>query len=94
MKVADRKVLKGVLEPRTAAKLLRSYEKSAQVFSSDSPRLIDLFPNEWVAVYDGEIVGHGKNRRNLLRQLKRTNIPTNFVMLKYIAKKHHIMVLS
>lgn len=79
--------------PEEIATSLRAFEKTAQVFSSDSPRLIDLYPDQWVAVYNGKVVTHDRDVDVVFAWLEEHDIPLGDTMTRFIDTAPRVMIL-
>jgi hypothetical protein len=72
---------------------LQRFRKAAQAFSSEHPRLIDKYPNQWVAVYDGKVAAHASTLPAILGKIKRKRIPQAHTIVRYIEKNKRTMIL-
>ena len=52
--------------PKTMARSLRAFQRSARVLSDNHPRLIDEYPNQWVAISDSNVIAHCKTLNRFL----------------------------
>jgi hypothetical protein len=86
-------VLRLIGAPEIVDEELRQCSRSAQVFSSDQPRLIDLYPKEWVAVHNGKVVAHAPDFGRVLRDLEEQKIPTTQAVIRYIDRDDHALIL-
>ena len=73
---------------------LRSFEKSAEVFSSERQQLIDKYENKWVGVFDGEIVGSADTSKRLLAILTKKGIPPAQTMIRRTDREEKILILN
>ena len=87
-------LLQTVGNPTRVSRELRSFRKAAQVLSSDHPRLIDQYPKEWVAIYRGEVVAHGRTLDAVLKAVKRKGIPQERTIIHYIETNQRTMILN
>ncbi|MBX7111293.1 MAG: hypothetical protein K1X87_05540 [Dehalococcoidia bacterium] len=78
-------------DAREARKRLAGYRETARVFSSRA--LIDQYPNEWVAAFDGEVVGHSKSLSELLHSLRDHGISRQDAMVRYITKGDRALIV-
>lgn len=69
-------------DPATALRELQQTRDSAHILSSDRPRLIEQFPQRWVAVHKGEVIADAASLDELLMAVE-TNHP---------ASRHNIIV--
>lgn len=71
-------------DPDEIVARLNTFRESARVFSSDQPRLIALYPEQWVAVVDGEVIAHSTSFETLMRQIEASGTPSQHVMVRFI----------
>ena len=72
--------------PEAVARELAAFSQSAQVLSSEHPRLVDQYPHEWVAVFDNDVVAHGKELSEVLNRLELKGISPAKTIIRYIIK--------
>jgi hypothetical protein len=72
---------------------LQRFRKAAQALSADHPRLVDKYPNQWVAVYDGKVAAHASTLPAILGKIKRKRIPQAHTIVRYIEKNKRTMIL-
>lgn len=72
---------------------LGKFSISAQVFSSDNPRLIDLFENKWVGVYNGHVEAVAESLDKLLEQVAEKNIPAGDTVVRFINREPKTLIL-
>ena len=80
-------------EPEAIAESLRSFERAARIFSSDHPRLIDEYPEQWVAVADGRVLAHGDSLEQVLAQVDATGVARSDVIVRYIERNLRTLIL-
>ncbi len=71
----------------------RCFRKSSLLFSSHHKRMINLYPEEWVAVYNGKVEAHDQNYDNVLSQIDKKGIPRQLILIRYITKQQSSMIL-
>jgi hypothetical protein len=79
--------------PGAAARSLRGFERSAQVLSSNHPRLIDEYGNKWIAISDSMVVAHGTSLDKVLRKVDRQKLPRSDVIVRFIERSPGTLVL-
>lgn len=79
--------------PDNTARSLRKFQRSAHVLSSNQPRLINEYPDQWVAVSDSTVVAHGKNLDNILRQVDRKGFRRSDVIVRFIERTQRTLIL-
>lgn len=87
-------VLKQMNEhPSKMAKSLRTFQQSARVFSDNYPRLIDKYPDQWVAVADSAVVASGDSLKQVLTQIDDQDIPRTDVIVRFIERTQRTLIL-
>lgn len=92
-KTLGKSVLEKLGNPSRIDKELHSFRKSAMVLSSKHPRLINRYPKQWVAVYNGKTVAVGRTLSSTLRIADKRGIPREHVIVRYIDKNQRAMIL-
>jgi len=92
-KTLEKSVLEKLGNPSEVDKELRSFRKSAMVLSSKHPRLINRYPKQWVAVYNGKTIAVGRTLNSALREVDKRGIPRGHVIVRYIDKNQRTMIL-
>lgn len=71
----------------------RCFRKSGLLFSSHHKRMIDKYPEQWVAVYDGKVKAHDHDYDIVLSRIDQIGIPRELTLMRYITKNRSSMVL-
>ncbi len=79
--------------PETTARSLREFQRSARVLSSNQPRLVDEYPDQWIAVSDGTVVAHGDKLNIVLRQIDQKGIDRSDVIVRFIERTQRTLIL-
>ena len=79
--------------PETAARSLREFQRSARVLSSNQPRLIDEYPDQWVAVSDGTVVAHGNSLNKVLRKVDKKGVCRSDVIVRFMERTQRTLIL-
>ncbi len=79
--------------PREMGRSLRAFQRSARVFSDSHPRLIDEYPNQWVAVADSTVMAHGNTLKQVLKQVDAEGIPRADVIVRFIDRTQRTLIL-
>ncbi len=72
---------------------LRRFSETASILSSDHPRLIDQYPLQWIAVYQGAVSATGKTLKSLITQLRKRKIPPEKTIIRFIGKEERALIL-
>jgi hypothetical protein len=79
--------------PADAARSLRAFDRSASILSSNTPRLIDKYPDEWVAVCDGRVVAHGEKLAEVLLQSDEKGLSREDIVVRFIERTQRTLIL-
>jgi CRISPR/Cas system-associated endonuclease/helicase Cas3 len=88
------KILNEIGDPKAIARELRAFRKSAQILSSNKPRLIDVYPDKWIAVYKGKVQAAADSLEAILARAKKLKLPKENYFIRYIARKRKTMIFS
>ena len=81
---------------RTPAEIdaaLREFSRSAEVFSSNRPRLIDKYENKWIGVYKGKVEAVADSLEDLTRQIDAKDIPSTETIVRHIDREERTFIL-
>ncbi len=62
-------------------------------FEVHREELLEKYPDQWVAIYNQQVVGESADARQLLADLKGKGIPLGQVVVKYLPKKEELLIL-
>ncbi len=79
--------------PKAIEAEFRILKRSARRLSSNDPRLIDEYPNQWVGIYKGEVCAHGDTFKDVLDSLAKQGCPKNQTIIRYISQYRRAMFL-
>lgn len=79
--------------PSDMARSLCEFEQSARVLSGDHPRLMDEYPDQWIAVANREVMAHGDSLEQVLAEVDARNIPRDEVIVRFIERTRRTLVL-
>lgn len=96
--MSNRTVVMSVLtrmneNPSGMARSLSAFQQSARVLSNNFPRLIDDYPDQWVAVTDGAVMASGDTLEQVLARIDDRNIPRADVIVRFIERTQRTLIL-
>ena len=92
-KLSRKEVLGLVGAPRTVEKELRQFRRNASALSSSHPRLINEYPQRWVAVHKGKVKAKGKNLSALMQVVAKKRLPRGELVVRFIDREPQTMIL-
>ena len=86
--------LRAIGDPKQAVDELRQVQRSAQVLSTDHPRLIDLYLKRWVALHNGEVIADAATIEKLLERVDEIDPQSrSHVLVRFIDRRQRTMIL-
>ena len=79
--------------PSRMAQSLRAFQRSARVLSDSHPRLIDEYPDQWVALADSTVMAYGDTLEQVLTQIDAQNISRADVIVRFIERTQRTLIL-
>ena len=90
----QRAILEQIGSPAEVDREIQSFRRAALRLSSKHPNLVDKYPNEWVAVYQGRVRARGRSLNSLLIQLEKKGLPREHVLIRHLTKQRRAMILN
>ena len=72
---------------------LKRFTKDTKFLESIRPELTNKYPDQWIAVYQKEVVAVDKSLKRLIDHLKDTNIPASDTVVELLRTKRIPMIL-
>jgi hypothetical protein len=88
-----RGIIEQLGDPAEVNRELARFRKSAQLLSSQRARLIERYPEQWVAVYDGKVRAHGRTLEATLKQLDEDGIPRAHTAIGFVSENDQTMIV-
>jgi hypothetical protein len=91
-KLSRDEVARLIGNPTEIDRELRDFAGSARVLSSNHPRLIDEYPEQWVGVHGGkvELVGHSLDE--IRKQAEEKGIPLEETIIRVIETEEKTLI--
>ena|SRR3989344_311300 len=75
------------LTPQDLAEQMRQFQRDCRFLSEHKQEWQERHPNRFVAVYDGKVVGWGKDPHRLIQRLRRRAVPVERTVIKFVWAK-------
>lgn len=86
--------LRLVGNPRQVVDELQQVRQSAHVLSSDHPRLIDEYPERWVALHDGTVIADAATLEGLLAVVEAKDPESRtHILVRFIDRHQQTLIL-
>ena len=86
-------ILNRKIDPNAVARDIAEYRETARLLSSSQPRMVELYPMQWVAVYQGAVRAHGESRDEVLREIDSLQIPREKTLVRFIHSERRSLIL-
>ncbi len=73
--LSKEEVLELIGDPREINRSLKVFQKSTRLVSDHYSKLVERYPDEWLAVYNGRVRAHGKSRKAVLEEVDAKGLP-------------------
>lgn len=93
MSATNNPVLDLLGDPREVDRELASFRRTARVLSSDHPRLIDEYPQQWIVAFEGKVRASGDTLASVLKQADVEGLPRDKIIVRHIDRNQRTMIL-
>jgi hypothetical protein len=73
---------------------LGRFHSDGQWFSDHYEELAKKYPDQWVAVYNQEVVGASPDSDALFAALKKKGVPINHAFFKYLSSEEELWIFA
>lgn len=80
-------------DPRETRRRLERFSVSAQALSSDRVRLIEAYPDQWVAIHEGCVKAHAADLDELIEAVEQAGIRRDEVIVRFIERNQRALIL-
>ena len=81
-------------DPAKICKELAAFRETAMFLSSNRPRLIEHYPDQWVALFDKQVQAHGDELEAVLEELDVKGLPRERAIVRFLDTKPRTLVLA
>lgn len=89
----EKEVLEILGDPREVDRSLTVFRKSASRLSSRHSKMMERYPQEWVAVHAGRVRAHGASREAVLKELDEKGLARGETILRFIETEPRTLIL-
>lgn len=77
----------------TVQQELERYRNDALYFEQHREELLKKYPECWIAVFEGDLVGTAKGLPQLLKHLDKRGLPQGRVFIEHLSTKEDLLIL-
>ena len=72
---------------------LERFTADAVYFDEHREELLEQYPEQWIAIYNKQVVGAAKDPKRLIKQLERRGIAPGHVFREYVSDKDDLLIV-
>jgi hypothetical protein len=72
---------------------LERFKQDTSYYEAHYQELLEEYPEQWVAIYDQQVVGVAKDLKRLVARLQRKGIPPGRAFVEYVTAKEDLLIL-
>lgn len=73
---------------------LQHFKKDTAYYETHHEQLLKKYPEQWVAIFDQQVVGSSPDYEKLLTELEEKGVPIERTLFKHLTQKQEIWILS
>jgi hypothetical protein len=93
MSALEKRFTNDVGSPDQVRKELLRFSKNVNLLAARRQELTRLYPNKWVAFYDGDIISIGNDLSDLLIEIDAKGLKRDAVITQYLSTEKMTMIL-
>lgn len=72
---------------------LERFTRDTEYYEAHREELLDRYPEQWIAVYEQQVIGAAQDPDDLLEQLQGRNIPIEHAVFQRLTRKEELWIL-
>ena len=89
----EREVMELIGDPREIDKSLTAFRKSMDSLSSRYSKLLERYPQEWVAIHAGRVRAHGESMEAVLKEVEAKGLARGETLLWFMETEPSTLIL-
>jgi len=73
---------------------LQHFRKDTDYYEAHHEELLKKYPEQWVAIFDQQVVGTSQDYEELLTELEEKGVPIERTLFKHLTQKEELWILS
>ena len=86
-------ILELIGDPSQVDQELTDFSETAQILSSEHPRMIEQYPKQWIALYQGVVRAQASTYHSVLEELQKKGLPKEHMIVRFIDRNPRTMIL-
>ncbi len=72
---------------------LQRFKKDTAYYEAHHEELLKKYPEQWVAIFDEQVVGTAKTLNRLIARLQKKGVPRGRAFVEYVTGKEDLLIL-
>jgi phosphoserine phosphatase len=72
---------------------LQRFKRDTQYYEAHREELLTQYPEQWVAVFDQQVVSAAPDFEQLLEMLEQNGIPLERTLIEHVTRKEELLIL-
>jgi Family of unknown function (DUF5678) len=72
---------------------LQRFKRDTQYYEAHREELLTQYPEQWVAVFNQQVVGAAPDFEQLLAMLEQSGIPVERTLIEHVTRKEELLIL-
>ncbi len=91
--LSEQEVLDIIGDPQEVDRALTAFRKSARKLSSRQSKMVERYPQEWVAIHAGRVRAHGASMESVLNEIDKKGLTRSETILRFIEVEPRTLIL-
>lgn len=75
-------------------KELERFKKDMDYYETHREELLSKYPEQWVAIFNEDVVDAAPDAEQLLDELRKKGVPTEHVFVQHLTRKDELLILT
>jgi uncharacterized protein DUF5678 len=72
---------------------LQRFKRDTQYYEAHREELLTQYPEQWIAVFNQQVVGAAPDFEQLLAVLEQSGIPVERTLIEHVTRKEELLIL-
>jgi Family of unknown function (DUF5678) len=72
---------------------LQRFKRDTQYYEAHREELLTQYPEQWVAIFNQQVVGAAPDFEQLLALLEQSGIPVERTLIEHVTRKEELLIL-
>jgi Family of unknown function (DUF5678) len=72
---------------------LQRFKRDTQYYEAHREELLTQYPEQWVAIFNQQVVGAAPDFEQLLALLEQSGIPAERTLIEHVTRKEELLIL-